>query len=257
MNSFPDEQNCQFFVLLVENIGALMISLIDCAKTECPLMLESFRKSLLPAHRAMAEFIGQTPPLERQQFQLRDAFVNPFQTLPSMHHHFYPQTSHRTGPSCWPSPNISLPADITPPATPVPHTGSCIHSPLGYTSTPFRSPPVARPQPEPFALINQLLTAIRTSKNNLSKVTEQFAHDPIFRARMLAELDELRSLVGAQPEPVLSGSNGQAISSLLDRVEQAEISITSLIRNLQQLEHLTPQFFDDRTGISQNQEETK
>ncbi|XP_058122938.1 uncharacterized protein LOC131293925 [Anopheles ziemanni] len=252
MNSFQDDQNCQFFVLLVENIGALMISLIDCAKTECPLMLESFRRSLLPAYRAMADFLGQPPPFERQQFQMRDAPANSFRTLPSLHHHFHPHSLHRTGAECWPSPNISLPDDLTPPATPTQHAGSCIHSPLGYTSTPLRSPPVVRPKPEPFGLINQLLTAMRTSKGSLASVTEQFAHDPIFRSRMLAELDELRSLLAIQPEPASSGSNGQAIRALLDRVEQAEMSITSLIRNLQLLEYITPQF-DDRTDKSQNE----
>uniref|UniRef100_A0AAG5DDV5 Uncharacterized protein n=1 Tax=Anopheles atroparvus TaxID=41427 RepID=A0AAG5DDV5_ANOAO len=244
MDSFQGDQNCQFFVVLAESVGALLISLLERARSECPLMLESFRRTLLPVHRAMADFLGQQPPFESHQLHhsahLRDASANPFRTLPSLHHHFYPRNSPLAGAGWWPTHNVTPPDDITPPPTPS-HQQGWPQSPLGYTSTPFRAPPVIRPRPDRFALINQLLTAMRTSEDSVARVTDQYAHDPIFRARMLTELDELRTLVDARPERATSGAAGQAISTLLGRVEQAEITLSSLIRNLQQLEHSTLQ----------------
>uniref|UniRef100_A0A182QPS7 Uncharacterized protein n=1 Tax=Anopheles farauti TaxID=69004 RepID=A0A182QPS7_9DIPT len=130
--------------------------------------------------------------------------------------------------------HITPPENITPPPDTPPHRWYDI--PLGATSTPLRTP-VVRPRPEPFALIHQLLVAMRNCEDgNLTSVTEHFANDLIFRERLLSELDDLRSVVVGQPSNSVSAVE-QTLQDVLYRIEQAETTLSLIINNLQHLEN--------------------
>ncbi|XP_052873615.1 uncharacterized protein LOC128278933 [Anopheles cruzii] len=145
MEAVTGSENSQLFVHLAHSYGALVISLIERVRHECPLMQESFRRALVPLYQALGNYLGQ-PPFEdytnslSQSFNIRDA----------------PQ-SYRTLPS--------IPA------------------------------PVRRTRTQRFAIIIHLLTAMLTTENSALEIINQFVDDPIFRERLLAELDELRTLV--------------------------------------------------------------
>ncbi|XP_050076285.1 uncharacterized protein LOC126563684 [Anopheles maculipalpis] len=232
MNSFGGSRNYQLLVLLAQRISSLVIYLINHVRQESLPVQESFRQALLPMHRVLTEFLFQHTHTFDHSFQLRDPGQS-FQSLPSMPHcHFHVPSQHLTTTTHFPPfrQSITPPEDITPPRDTPPA------SMLGFTSTPIRSP-ISRPRPEPFALINQLLMAMRTSDNcNLSSITEQYGKDPVYRDRILQELDELRSLIMAQTESTSSAA-GQALRALLDRVEQAETTLSLLIHNLERLQH--------------------
>ncbi|XP_053663793.1 uncharacterized protein LOC128712954 [Anopheles marshallii] len=232
MDTFGSPRNHQLFVLLAQRICSLVIHLINHARQECSPIQEAFRQALLPMHRELTQFLFPHSHSFEHSFQLRNPGSS-FHTLPSMpHYHFHPTSQHSTTTGRFADfrGSITPPEDITPPHhTP---TGSV----LGFTSTPIRSP-VVRPRSEPFALINQLLMAMHTSDGcNLSSVTDQYTNDPVFRERMLREVDELRSLILTQSE-CPSSVAGQALRTLLDRVEQAELTLSLLIRNIELLQN--------------------
>uniref|UniRef100_A0A182SYN1 Uncharacterized protein n=1 Tax=Anopheles maculatus TaxID=74869 RepID=A0A182SYN1_9DIPT len=232
MDTFGGPRNYQLLVLLARRISSLVIYLVNHVRQESLPVQETFRQALLPMHRALTEFLFAHSHTFEQSFQRRDLGQS-FQSLPSMPHcHFHAPSQHLTTTTHFLpfGHSITPPDDITPPNDTPPA------SMLGFTSTPIRSP-ISRPQPEPFALINQLLLAMHTSDDcNLSSVTDQYGKDPVFRARILKELDELRSLIMSQTESTSSAA-GQALRALLDRVEQAETTLSMLIHNLERLQH--------------------
>ncbi|XP_052897794.1 uncharacterized protein LOC128304627 [Anopheles moucheti] len=232
MDPFGSSRNHQLFVLLAQRISSLVIHLIKHARLQCLPVQEAFRQALLTMHRELTQFLFPHSHSFEHSFQLRNSGPS-FQTLSSMpHYHFHPTSQHSTAADQFADfrGSITPPEDITPPHnTP---TGSVI----GFTSTPIRSP-VVRSRSEPFALINQLLMAMHSSDGgNLSSVTDQYTNDPVFRERMLREVDELRSLI-LTPSECPSNVAGQALRSLLDRVEQAEITLSLLIRNIELLQN--------------------
>ncbi|XP_035917276.1 uncharacterized protein LOC118514464 isoform X1 [Anopheles stephensi] len=232
MDTFGGPRNYQLLVLLAQRISSLVIYLINHVRQEHLPVQETFRQALLPMHRVLTEFLFPQAHTFEHSFQLRDPGQS-FHTLPSMPNcHFHSPSHHLTTTNRFLpfGRNVTPPEDITPPHDTPPS------SMLGFTSTPIR-PPISRPRPEPFALINQLLTAMHTSDScNLSSVTDQYGRDPVFRDRILKELDELRSLIMAQTEST-NGAAGQALRALLDRVEQAETTLSLLIHNLERLQN--------------------
>ncbi|XP_041772708.1 uncharacterized protein LOC121593966 [Anopheles merus] len=232
-------RNYQLLSVLAQRICSLVVCLIKHVQQENGAVQSVLRQALLPMHRALTEFLfGQAHSSQHfSPLQLRGS-THSLLSLPSMP--LYPNhpSVHQPTLERFPSfrGNITPPeGSITPPrgSTPPSWLGG---TPIGFTSTPLRTPTV-RPQPEPFALINQLLTAMRTSNGgNLSNVTEQYASDPVFRERALRELDELRSCIAPQLGGACNGA-GQAVRALLDRVEQAEITLSMLINNLEQLQN--------------------
>ncbi|XP_053674505.1 uncharacterized protein LOC128724809 [Anopheles nili] len=224
MESFGIHQNCQLLVALAQRVGALVISLLSYARHECHPFLEPFRKALLPMHRAVADFLGE--PFAETSFLLRNPLPS-FRVPSSMPHQFQPRESRHLVDHFPIGMSVTPPEDITPPGTPP------RFEPLGYTSTPFPTP-VVRPRPEPFALLMQVLTVMRKSDvDGIASVTGRFSSDPVFRERILGELSELRSIFDSQADY----SAGGTIGALMDRVAQAEITLSSLINNLQHLPH--------------------
>uniref|UniRef100_A0A182RPF0 Uncharacterized protein n=1 Tax=Anopheles funestus TaxID=62324 RepID=A0A182RPF0_ANOFN len=223
-------QNYQLLVFLAQHISSLVKQLINHAR--CEPVQESFRQALLSMHRELTQFLFAHSHSFEHSYQLRNPGQS-FQTLPSLpHYHFHPTPQHQTTTDRFAEfrGNITPPEDITPPNDTPPS------STLGFTSTPIR-PPTERPRSEPFALINQLLMAMHTSNGcNLSSITDQYTNDPVFRDRMLRELDELRSLIVTQSE-CPSNAAGQALRALFDRVEQAENTLSLLIRNIERLQY--------------------
>uniref|UniRef100_A0A182KBL5 Uncharacterized protein n=1 Tax=Anopheles christyi TaxID=43041 RepID=A0A182KBL5_9DIPT len=234
MDPFGSSRNYPLLAVLAQRIDSLVGCLLRHVQQESVPVQNTFRQALLPMHRALTDFLFAPSHSARQSFQLRGA-TNSFSTLPSMPHYLNQptlSTVDRFPPYLG---SITPPEDITPPGG-TPPQSNWSSTPLGFTSTPLRQPTV-RPQREPFALINQLLTVIRTSNEcNLSNVTEPYANDPVFRERVLHELEELRSYLVAQPDSTSSVA-GQAVRALLDRVEQAEVTLTMLINNLEHLQN--------------------
>uniref|UniRef100_A0A8W7P478 Uncharacterized protein n=1 Tax=Anopheles coluzzii TaxID=1518534 RepID=A0A8W7P478_ANOCL len=213
-------RNYQLLSVLAQRICSLVVCLIKHVRQENIAVQTVLRQALLPMHRALTEFLfGQAHSSQHLLYTNHPSLHQPtLERFPSLHGNITP-----------PEGSITPPRGSTPPSW----LGG---TPIGFTSTPLRTPAV-RPQPEPFALINQLLTAIRTSnEGNLSNVTEQYASDPVFRERALRELDELRSCIAPQAGGAYNGA-GQAVRALLDRVEQAEITLSMLINNLEQLQN--------------------
>uniref|UniRef100_A0A182WKJ1 Uncharacterized protein n=1 Tax=Anopheles minimus TaxID=112268 RepID=A0A182WKJ1_9DIPT len=226
MDVCGNPRNYQLLVLLAQRVSSLVIHLINHVRREYLPMQETFRQALLPMHRELTQFLFPQSHSFEHSFQLRNPGQS-FQSLPSMPNcNFHLRNTDRFGNSRG---SITPPGDITPPHDTPPA------SMIGFTSTPIR-PPMVRPRSEPFALINQLLAAMHTSNDcNLSNVTDQYTNDPVFRERILKELEELRSLVLTQSEGP-SNAAGTALRALLDRVEQAETTLSLLIHNIQQLQ---------------------
>ncbi|XP_035786400.1 uncharacterized protein LOC118463713 [Anopheles albimanus] len=245
-------------VHLARSLASVLISLIGRVSSECPEQHESFRRALVPLYQVLGNFLGRTPydlmlpssSSSSHSLILRDApHHQPFRTLPSLgpHHQtdFHPRISgSHDDATVNPCERLTNDGNFRPPLTPP--GGSWSHcvaggSPIGYTSTPHRTP-VQRPrQPEQFALINQLLTAMRTSEDSgIGHATEQFADDPIFRHRLLSELDQLRALVDRDGVGASS-----TVAGLMGRIERAEITLSSLVHNLEHLHNLTRAHTDE------------
>uniref|UniRef100_A0A182PJJ3 Uncharacterized protein n=1 Tax=Anopheles epiroticus TaxID=199890 RepID=A0A182PJJ3_9DIPT len=245
MDSSGITRNYQLLTVLARRICSLVICLIKHAQQEYGPVQNSLRQTLLPMHRTLTDFLFGPPHASQQSFQLRGS-TSSFVSLPSMPQCVkQPSCHHRTTVDRFPSlqrDSITLPEDVTPPlGTPPPSpAASWANTPLGFTSTPL-PPTIGRSHQHryaPFALINQLLTVMRTANDcNLSNVTDRYANDPVFCERILHELDELRSLIVPASGGAPSDGSGQAVRALLDRVEQAEITLSMLMQNLEQLQN--------------------
>uniref|UniRef100_A0A182NKD2 Uncharacterized protein n=1 Tax=Anopheles dirus TaxID=7168 RepID=A0A182NKD2_9DIPT len=238
MDTFGNPSNYQLLLVLAQRTGSLVIYLINHIKREFSSSQESFRNALLPMYRVLNDFLLDRSSSVEQGFrQIRNS-GHSFQTIPSMPYpHMNPwESQHLTAAGRVQSfgQTITPPENISPPSGTPPRHWTDV--PLGFTSTPLRTP-VLRPRPEPFALINQLLVVVRHCEDgNLATVTGHFANNPVFRERLLNELDDLRSFVLAQPNCSATAA-GQTLRALLDRVEQAEMTLSSLVQNLRQLEN--------------------
>ncbi|XP_050094388.1 uncharacterized protein LOC126577040 [Anopheles aquasalis] len=261
MESLVGVPNSHLLVHLARSLAGVLISLIARVSNECPQQLESFRRALVPLYQVVGDFLGRTPydqtlPSNSSSHSLILRDAPPFRTLPSMgpSHHQTDDFRPRITGSHDATVNSRLvnddDEDIRPPLTP-PGGGPWSHrnvgSPIGYTSTPLhRTPARPRPrQPEQFALINQLLTAMSTSEDGggITHATDQFANDPIFRHRLLAELDQLRALVDRGSDQRRPAS--PTVAALMGRIERAEITLSTLVHNLEHLHNVTMSHTDE------------